>query len=162
MFNFKVLQLSGVEDFSVYNGAKSSQNALTQQNRFVELYTFDFPLLVVGGLPKLYLSNDCKKLLMIEQQTTAVIYHLDLDSEKQLDERVSMLREEYRNPSLQWKADPGFSATWEAKTVIHQFPKVMQGQCSANFLFSEDFERMIDFDYSDHKFVIQRIGNNVD
>lgn len=38
----------------------------------------------------------------------------------------------------------------------------MQGECSANFLFSEDFERMIDFDYSSHKFVIQRIGTNVD
>ena len=80
-----------MEDFSKYIDAKTNGSIQTKQNRFVELYTFNFPLPIFGAQPKLYLSNDCKKLLMVEQQTTAVIYHLDLESEKTFDERVLML-----------------------------------------------------------------------
>lgn len=50
---------------------------------------------------------------------------------------------------------------WELVTVIHQFPALLQGECSANFLFSKNFEYMLDIDYKNYSFLISKLRKNV-
>ena len=51
---------------------------------------------------------------------------------------------------------------WEEVTRIRQFPTMLQGDSSANFLFSPDFKYMIDFNYSEKIFMISRLRKNVE
>ncbi len=50
---------------------------------------------------------------------------------------------------------------WEESIRIRQFPSMLQGQASVNFLFSPDFKYMIDINYSEKRFMISKLKRNV-
>jgi len=92
------------------------------------------------------LSEECTKLLVISHKATAIIFVMDNDS-----------KWEFLRTGIVTKP-----VNWIPQTVIPDFPSFMQGECSANFLFSKDFSYMIDIMYKDQMLCISRLKKNVD
>lgn len=92
------------------------------------------------------MSEDCTKLLVISRKATAIIFVMDNES------KWEFLEKGY----VKWLID------WIPQTVIPDFPYFMQGECSANFLFSKDFSYMIDIMYKNKTLCISRLKKNVD
>jgi hypothetical protein len=76
-YNFKVLQLI------------SSYDDKSRQNKVTELFNLDFPLLTLQK-QRLYLSDDCSKLLVIEKETTVTIYRFVEESKAQESKSAKM------------------------------------------------------------------------
>ena len=96
------------------------------------------------------MSQDCKRLLAIEMQTEAVIYKIKRNTDVEYKTMLSRLKMEYTkkmNGSKMAGVQPGqksIKIEWEESVRIRQFPSMLQGQASVNFLFSPDFKYMID------------------
>jgi hypothetical protein len=77
------------------------------------------------------------------------------------------MKEEHRNQlKKRMDAKPGeaqddISVEFEPQTIINEFPQVLQGKCSANFLFNDDFSYLLDFDIADETFFISILRKNV-
>ena len=113
------------------------------------------------------MSQDCKRLLAIEMQTEAVIYKIKRNTDVEYKTMLSRLKREYTkkmNGSNMAGVQPGqksMKIEWEESVRIRQFPSMLQGQASVNFLFSPDFKYMIDINYAEKRFMISKLKRNV-
>ena len=73
-----------------------------------------------------------------------------------INNEIAVIYERAQNTKL------GSQIEWERKATINQFPTVLQGNISANFLFSPDFDRYIDFNSSKKQFIIREVKWFVD
>jgi hypothetical protein len=106
--------------------------AYKEHEEFKVLFNFNFELLK-NSHQQLYLSQDKKRLLAVCDKTTATIYRIELPDGV---DNVADLN--------------GELIEWKAETKINQFPQLLQGNTSANFLFSPNFDYMIDVHYGNN------------
>jgi len=138
-FNFKVLQLETIQDFKE-KAAVGWRNAVDQ---VTELFNFDHKISIPRKeagksfhsnevQQRLYLSKNTKRMMEVFDNQLAVVY-----------ERTDV------------KA--GSKIEWKPVASIEQFPTVLQGLTSANFLFSPNFDWFFDIDYSEQQFLIRKV-----
>jgi hypothetical protein len=124
------------------------------------LYSFVFPLDKTNNKKRLFLSDDLNKLLVIDENTqSALIYEMDRPNAKKLKDELKKDKH-WCEEKIHQRKSIG-QVEWDLITVVHPFPQIMQGTCSANFIFSKDFEYMLDIDVKEKIFMISRLRRNV-
>ena len=112
---------------------------------------FSFEMAVQTGpeaRPYIYFSDDLLRMLVQDQHTfSADVFERDPpEKETPLSKTAG-------------RAAPGSKAVkWRLLHHIHRYPLILKGRCSANFLFSPSFDRYIDIDYENSRFVIRDTG----
>ena len=93
--------------------------------------------------PYIYFSHDLGLMLVQDQHSfSADIFERDREPQK--------VGRALSTPT---------TVKWRVKYHIHRYPLILKGACSANFLFSPSFNRYIDIDYENSRFVIRDTVN---